>query len=76
MAKNIYWIGTPITCCEYCKNPIPQNIGVSFYDAKTKLGHWCILCGACFEIYGIGLGRGLGQRFQRQKDGLWLKVGG
>lgn len=32
------------------------------YDAKTKQGRWANLCQSCFEIHGMGLGTGKGQR--------------
>ncbi len=32
------------------------------YDGKTLLtGRWAYMCQECFDIYGIGLGLGLGQ---------------
>lgn len=41
--------------CDFCENE-------AHFDAKTKLGPWAALCDAHFEIYGIALGTGMGQR--------------
>ncbi len=37
---------------------------VAHYDAKTKMGPWANMCEACFQEVGIGLGTGLGQKFE------------
>lgn len=51
-----------------------------FYDAKTNRGPWAIMAPASFEKHRItrdgSLGPGLGQRYERQPDGRWLKTGG
>jgi len=41
--------------CDICQKP-------AGYDAKTKAGPWAYLCGACFDVHGIGTGLGKGQR--------------
>ena len=41
--------------CDICQKP-------AAYDAKTKAGPWAYLCGACFDVHGIGTGLGKGQR--------------
>lgn len=32
------------------------------YDAKTKAGPWANMCQRHFDIFGLGLGTGYGQR--------------
>jgi hypothetical protein len=32
------------------------------YDGQTQQGPWAYMCEACFQIHGIGLGLGKGQR--------------
>lgn len=32
-------------------------------DARTISGQWANMCDDCFDAFGIGLGLGLGQRF-------------
>jgi hypothetical protein len=46
-------------------------------DGKTKHGSWALMTPHSWSLHGIGqLGIGLGQRFERQTDGKWLKVEG
>jgi len=35
----------------------------TFVDGKTKMGPWALMCESCFSKYGVGLGTGLGQRY-------------
>lgn len=46
------------TKCDGCKR---QD---ALYDAKTKLGCWAYLCQDCFEVNGVGIGLGLGQKME------------
>jgi len=41
--------------CDYCDEP-------ARYDARTKSGAWANMCQKHFEIHGIGLGAGRGQK--------------
>ena len=34
-----------------------------FVDGKTKAGPWAIMCPLHFDMYGIGLGLGKGQKY-------------
>ena len=46
--------------CDYCK--LSSTIKhLAHYDAKTKSGKWAYLCPIHFQLYGIGLGLGIGQ---------------
>lgn len=75
MSQPKYWIGR-IRDTDDFGVPI-ENI---FYDAKTIRGPWAIMAPASFERHRItrdgSLGTGLGQRYERQPDGRWLKTGG
>lgn len=67
-----YYAGDPERCdmnaCE---------LTVTFFDAATHSGRWANMCPECFRVYGRGqLGQGLGQKYERQDDGRWLKVEG
>jgi hypothetical protein len=46
--------------CDLCKGrtvkPTP-----AMYDAKTVFGAWAFMCQAHWDVYGIGVGTGLGQ---------------
>jgi hypothetical protein len=74
MTKRVrkHWIGTPPEKCELCGRPIVDT----FVDGKTVYGPWSNMCLPCHNQYGIGLGTGHGQKYQKQNDGTWLKVGG
>jgi hypothetical protein len=45
-----------------------------FYDAATTMGSWAIMSPRSFSMYGRGVGQGVGQKYERQPDGKWLKV--
>lgn len=54
-----------------------QKIVDVFVDGKTVYGPWATMTPASWLHRGIGrLGQGLGQRYQKQTDGRWLKVEG
>jgi hypothetical protein len=55
--------GKPPESCDLCSGPF-LNFA---YDAKTVHGPWGWLCQTCFNEKGIGLGLGLGQRYERAK---------
>lgn len=48
-------------------------------DGKTnsRFGAWANMTPESWRVYGVGqLGTGYGQRYKKQADGRWLKVGG
>ena len=67
-----YWMGSEIEKCDVCKAKIRN----AFVDGKMEGGPWAIMCASCHRIYGVGLGTGRGQRFEKQEDGRWLKTEG
>lgn len=36
----------------------------AYADGATRLGPWAYMCVPCFEVYGVGLGLGKGQRIK------------
>ena len=69
MAK--YWTGDPPA-----KDDFGDPITKEFIDGMTKIGPWAFMTPASFRKRGVGLGTGRGQRYEKQKDGKWLKVEG
>jgi hypothetical protein len=65
-----YWMGSPPVNCDICHKPF----GDSFTDGATTMGPWGNMCSSCFTKFGVGLGTGRGQRYEKQKDGRWLKT--
>ena len=41
--------------CDFCRNKAD-------YDGRTTLGTWAYMCPIHFEMYGVGLGLGRGQK--------------
>ncbi len=58
--SNKIWHGT-ITNCQLCDNLIDQT----FIDGQVRGHGWAIMCPLCHEVYGVGLGTGLGQKYKR-----------
>ncbi len=42
----------------------PGEIVPAVVDGATTMGPWANMCESCFEVYGLGLGLGRGQRFE------------
>jgi len=68
--KQVYWC-SDVADCDICNQPA-QNI---MHDAATHRG-WGWLCTKCFDGEGCSLGLGRGQRYEKQTDGRYLKIGG
>lgn len=66
MAK---WL-SPVGSCNICKQEITSE---TFVDGKTVFGPWALMCESCHKKAGIGLGTGLGQRYNTKTK---EKVGG
>lgn len=54
------WCGNPPSLCDICKNAIIT----AFIDGATKMGPWACMCPKCHASNGIGIGPGMGQRYQ------------
>lgn len=72
MQRKKYWAGSPPSSCDLCKKAI-INL---FVDGRTDLGPWGFMCIPCHVLHGYGTGVGRGQKYEKQADGRWLKVGG
>lgn len=46
--------------CDFCKTA--GNEVEAKFDGKTVFGPWAYMCDEHFELHGIGLGTGRGQR--------------
>ena len=63
------WSGTWPANCQVCRTPNLSDKGadLSFYDwfvdGLTRYGHWALMCPECFDQEGVGLGTGLGQKY-------------
>ena len=66
-----YWMGEVPKQDDF-NNPIKDT----FVDGKTKMGPWAIMGDYSFKKWGVGLGMGKGQKYQKQPDGKWLKIEG
>ena len=70
--KQVFWL-SPLGGFDDFGSPYRDVM----YDAATTMGPWANMTQESFERYGRGrLGLGLGQKYQRQPDGRWLKVEG
>lgn len=71
--KAIYWCGDVTTC-----NVCGRAFGNILFDAEIPGlgGIWGLICRHCFTFLNGRLGLGLGQRYDLQHDGRWLKVAG
>lgn len=64
---------TPPTECQLCNKPITDAV----VDGQVKeVSSWAYMCSECHEKHGVGLGMGKGQRYEKQPDGSFVKVGG
>jgi hypothetical protein len=62
--------------CNLCRRDFQ---GGPIYDVqlRRRSGMWAYLCQQCTEVHGPGqLGVGLGQRYELQDDGRYMKTGG
>ena len=54
------WLGK--TNCDICGKDVRTY--KFFFDSKTKMGTWMLMCWPCYNLLGIGkLGIGLGQKY-------------
>lgn len=60
MTQNKHWMGEPGRC-DFCK--VDLTTQKAFFDGKTTYGPWAMMCIACFRKYGVGIGTGVGQKY-------------
>lgn len=70
--RKTYWLGKLDDECQLCH----KSFGAVMYDASIGMGPWGNICQRCFKAHGCKLGTGFGQKYELQKNGRWLKVGG
>ena len=56
---SVYWVSS--TTCNICGRDATQYD--HFIDGKTVHGPWALMCLECFQEHGIGLGLGIGQKY-------------
>lgn len=61
MSTAVTWAGPAPEKCDGCG----QRIQRTFVDGRTPSGQWGIFCPACRISYGIQLGTGRGQKYER-----------
>ena len=71
MAKKVYWLSA-VNNCDICNKPLVDKM----VDGKTQMGPWALMCLPCHSKQGGQLGLGLGQRYEKQLGGRWLKTAG
>lgn len=59
------WRGSKPEDCDTCGADI-SNTG--FVDGKTTMGPWAMMCFACHERCGVGLGLGRGQKYNAKLE--------
>ena len=67
-----YWLSPAPETCDICGTPLTSV----FVDGRTTLGPWGCMCVKCHKRGGYGLGTGSGQKYEKQSDNKWVKVGG
>jgi len=65
----------------WCGSVPPQDdfgvpIKSEFIDGRTREGPWAMMSPWSHRAYGVGLGTGKGQKYQKKEDGKWHKVQG
>jgi hypothetical protein len=62
----------PPSACDLCKEPI----GDEFSDASLPFfgGIWGNVCSKCARRNAVRYGTGLGQRYERNADGQYVKT--
>ena len=60
--NNTWVVVDKIPNCNMCKEITP-----AYVDGATVMGPWANMCEPCFDMYGVGLGLGKGQRLLTDK---------
>ena len=71
--RHISAVVPEIPDCDLCKPtpPVP-----AYADGKTTMGPWANMCKPCFDMYGVGLGLGKGQRLLTKSDTVTIDADG
>jgi hypothetical protein len=63
-----YWQGE-IENCDICEKPMTNK----FVDGPTKMGSWANMCEYCADRFWR---YPMGETYEKQSDGRWLKIRG
>lgn len=72
MKAKKFWTGSAPHHCDVCS----EDISTVFIDGKWMGRAWANMCPMCHQGSGGQLGLGIGQKYEKQDDGRWLKTGG
>ena len=72
MAQARYWLGSEISTCEVTGKTITDR----FVDGRTPFGPWAIMHPDVFAGWGYKPAQGVGQLYEKQPNGKWLKIDG
>jgi len=72
MAETPRWL-SPVNECDLCDKPLKDED--YFVDGQTRFicGPWALMCPACHETHGNGLGLGKGQKYDSEPPYLKLE---
>ncbi len=76
--RGIYFIPTPETC-DVCHEKLGMAAGTLMYDAavrKVRGQPWACMCRSCFTDNDGRLGIGVGQEYERRRDGKFWQISG
>lgn len=62
------WMGE--LACDFCRERGVVLETEFFVDGKTKMGPWAMMCDAHFHRLGLGVGPGVGQKFDAKTGEL------
>ena len=65
------WLGTWPAKCDICKDLLSEDY--YFVEGRTIKGPWALMCPICHQLNGVGLGTGLGQKYDSK---TLVKLGG
>lgn len=66
--KTVTWVGSKN--CDFCKKECAHIL----IDGKTIYGPWAVMCHECYNEYGVGLGVGKGQLYEKNKNGVFEQI--
>jgi hypothetical protein len=74
MKTQKFWTGSAPHHCDICG----EILSTAFVDGKWQGRAWANMCVECHggSQGGGQLGLGIGQKYEKQEDGRWLKTGG
>ena len=82
MAREVIWSGP--TTCDFDGMKVGDRLvanwdhdcSTTIIDGSARFASWSVMCPKCHAKFGIGLGVGKGQKYERREDGAYVKVAG